>query len=283
MFCVLLLANLLSLVRSSEPEQLLPVPIRAQVASVTDDEIWNLEEEFCKGTIEENESRQVSVHYQMIRMPHRFLQELGYANQDDIQLKYLNGKELSAFFEVAQGNAFVNVMQTPKITLFDAQEGAFRIGDEAPLAVTTSYRQVGEKIVAEVMPGDARACEFKTTPRICADGKHVELDMAFEQSFTNWFARPSLSTCRIQCKAKLVDGGSVVLAHFPYESIDKNFRWGGVPVLGELPLIGSFFQGKVNPEPDDTLVIIATARILNEEGVPGAQPTSTLTPIQPKN
>ncbi len=214
------------------------------------------------------EPRLIGVQYLVVHMPHRLLPKLGYVDASDFQLKYLGEAELAKFLREETTCATVNVVQAPRLTLFDIQTSEMSFPGDVPLTVTADYRQVNGKLVAKAPQADQKALSLKTTANLCVAENQVDLDILAEHKQVPDPAVPTLYTNRIQCKVRLEDGQTVVLSHFPYQSRDRNMLFGGTPILQDLPLIGALFQGKVNPDPADTMVILATARIIGKDNVP---------------
>jgi hypothetical protein len=214
------------------------------------------------------EPRQIAIQYVVVRMPHRLLPKLGYQDESDFQLKYLRESEVAKFMQEANTCATVNVTQTPKLTLFDGQTSEMSFPGDLPLTATCDYLQVNGKVVVKAAQSDQKALSLRTTANLCVAENQVDLGILAEHKHVPNPAVPTLYTNRIECKVRLEDGQTVVLSHFPYQSPDRNMLFGGIPILQDLPLVGALFQGKVNPEPADTMVILATARIVEEDDAP---------------
>ena len=150
------------------------------------------------------------------------------------------------------------VIASPRVVTADRNEAFIESGVEIPYETTTSSgatQIVFKKAVLSI----------KVTPQITPDDR-VILDLQVNKDAVGDFFGtdniPSIDTREVQTQVLVNNGDTVVLGGI-YESsltdeLDK------VPVLGDLPLIGSLFRHTLKRDEKAELLIFVTPKILKE-------------------
>ncbi len=89
-------------------------------------------------------------------------------------------------------------------------------------------------------------------------------DQEYDYVFTIW--RPIISRRQLDVNVNVYDGQTIVLGGV-VESLNTG-RTDKLPILGDLPLIGRFFQSQSDNLTRTNLLIFVTARLMKNDGVP---------------
>ena len=77
---------------------------------------------------------------------------------------------------------------------------------------------------------------------------------------------PMISRRNLSVNVNVYDGETVVLGGMvDNTTISRVDKW---PILGDLPLVGRFFQSHVEDVERKSLLVFVTARLVNNDGIP---------------
>jgi len=159
----------------------------------------------------------------------------------------------------------------PNLIAMDGSQASFLAGGEFPVpivqggnsnSVSVSFKEYGVRLT------------FKPT---IIDEDHIRLELEPEVStidFSNGvkfdgFLIPALKTRRAKTSVELRDGQSFALAGLLDNSETKTLS--SVPVLGDIPVLGSLFRSKSFQKNESELMFIVTAQVVkpvNRDDVP---------------
>ncbi|MFT4190475.1 MAG: pilus assembly protein N-terminal domain-containing protein [Comamonas sp.] len=173
----------------------------------------------------------------------------------------LSFASLNANISIMETNGLARVLAEPTLIAHSGQSASFLAGGELPIPVSSSdgqvsiqYKQFGislqltptvlssSRIALKVAP---EASELDYTNAVTLDGVSV----------------PALSTRRADTTVELGDGESFVIgglvSRTTSSSVDK------VPLLGDLPIIGTFFKSLTYTQDERELVIVVTPHLVS--------------------
>ncbi|AEK60688.1 type II and III secretion system protein family protein [Collimonas fungivorans] len=167
---------------------------------------------------------------------------------------------LSSNLRLIEGNGMARVLAEPSLTALSGQSASFLAGGELPVpqsgglgTTTIVYKPFGigltvsptilakNRIALKVAP---EASDVDYTKVVVADGISV----------------PSISTRRADTTVELGDGESFIIGGLVSRTTISNVK--KIPLLGDLPIIGSFFRNMSYTQDDKELVIIVTPHIV---------------------
>lgn len=159
-----------------------------------------------------------------------------------------------------QGNGMARVLAEPTLVALSGQSASFLSGGELPIPVpqglgTTSieYKSFGIGLTVTPTVLSNNRIVLKVAPEAS------DLDYSNALSL-NGVAVPAISTRRADTTVELGDGESFVIgglvSRATSSSVDK------VPLLGDIPVIGSFFRNNRYTMNEKELVIIATPHLV---------------------
>jgi pilus assembly protein CpaC len=214
----------------------------------------------------------------------------GALSSSALNLLVMGGNSL-AMLRTLQTEGSLRELAEPNLIAMDGQEASFLAGGEFPVpivqggsdktTVTIIFKEYGVRL------------NFKPT---IIDEDHIRLELQPEVStidFANGvkfdgFLIPALKTRRAKTGVELRDGQSFALAGLLDNSEIKSLS--KVPVLGDIPVIGSLFRSKSFQKNETELMFIVTASLVKPvnrddlpqmRGIDGLKNTSPLG-LEPK-
>lgn len=185
-----------------------------------------------------------------------------------------NRFNIGSVMRLLQGTGYFQSLAEPNLLAYNGQEASFLAGGEFPIpvlqgtsgAVTVQFREFGVRL--------------SFTPTIAGD--LIRLHVAPEVSsldFNNGlqiqgFRIPALTTRRAETEVELRDGQSFAIAGL----IDNESQTdtAAVPILSQLPLIGSLFKSRAERQERTELLVLITPRLVRALDPDEVPPLPTL-------
>jgi tetratricopeptide (TPR) repeat protein len=213
-------------------------------------------------------------------------------------LAFLNDIQVFMFMEAAQGDRRINVMQAPKLTLFNGQTATMAITETEFLVTSVTVASVNGQIVFipqnNPLPGIGgnNAGNFSVTIQgvVSADRRFVRLNQAITLSaqtgatvplfpittfitpvfeggsqgipipFTQFLQQPSFTTLTIATTVVCPDGGTVLMGGLKTLSEGRNEF--GPPFLSKIPYLNRLFKNVGIGRETRHIMIMVTPRII---------------------
>ncbi|HUX66722.1 MAG TPA: pilus assembly protein N-terminal domain-containing protein [Terriglobales bacterium] len=171
---------------------------------------------------------------------------------------------LGATLQALQQQNLLQILAEPNLVAMDGKEASFLAGGEFPFPVVQGQGAVNN-VTIQFKPFGVNL-HFK--PTILPDGT-IDLQVAPEVSaldFSNaltvsGFLIPALSTRRASTELELADGQSFVIAGLMDNRLTKNLS--KLPGLGDIPILGKFFQSWSTNKSRSELVVVVTAHLVH--------------------
>ena len=211
-------------------------------------------------------------------------------------LAFLSDIEVYMFMEAAQGDQRTNVMEAPKVTMFNGQTSTITVTDMQFFATAVNVVQAGGQIV--FVPTNSLfptgGVTLTLTATISADRRFVRLSMApalnslssanvplfpittfitpvFEGGavgqpvpFTQFIQQPAFNTITVLTTVNVPDGGTVLMGGL--KTLVEARNEFGPPVLSKIPYINRLFKNVGYGREAESLMMMVTPRIIiNEE------------------
>ncbi|MBL8798595.1 MAG: hypothetical protein JNM56_32160 [Planctomycetia bacterium] len=206
-------------------------------------------------------------------------------------LAFLSDIQVFMFMEAAQGDRRTNVLQAPKLTLFNGQTATIQIQDFQWFVTNVQVVQNGGQTV--FVPQNQpipMGINLAIQAVISADRRFVRLNIAptmtnlasatvplfpittfitpvFEGGaqgqpvpFTQFIQQPTFTTVTIQTTVSVPDGGTVLLGGLKLMNEGRNEF--GPPVLSKLPYINRLFKNVGYGRDTSSLLLMVTPRII---------------------
>lgn len=223
----------------------------------------------------------------------------GYNGGVSLGLAFLNDIQVYLFMEAAQGDRRVNVMQAPKLTLFNGQTATITISDLQFFVTSATVVGVNGQIifvpVNTPLPGPgAGAITVALQAVVSADRRFVRINIpitisaqtgatvplfpvttfiipAFEGGsqgqpvpFTQFFQQPAFTTLTISTTVVCPDGGTVLLGGLKKLSEGRNEF--GPPFLSKIPYLNRLFKNVgIGRETSHIMIMVTPRIIINSE------------------
>jgi type II secretory pathway component GspD/PulD (secretin) len=218
-------------------------------------------------------------------------------------LAFLNDIQVYMFMEAAQGDRRVNVMQAPKLTLFNGQTATLTVSDLQFFVTNVTVVSVNGQIIFIPTnspfpgPGDftqGGALTIAIQGVISADRRFVRLNMPVTMSaqsgatvplfpfttfvtpvfeggsqgqpipFTQFLQQPAFTTLNINTTVVCPDGGTVLLGGLKQLSEGRNEF--GPPVLSKIPYLNRLFKNVgIGRETKHIMIMVTPRIIINSE------------------
>ena len=162
--------------------------------------------------------------------------------------------------KLVETNGLARVLAEPSLTALSGQSASFLAGGELPIpqsaglgSITIEYKPYGIGLTV--------------SPTILSKGR-IALKVAPEASeldytnaiISNNVSIPAITTRRADTTVELGDGESFIIGGLVSRTTKSNVA--KIPLLGDLPIIGSFFRNMNYTQDDKELVIIVTPHVV---------------------
>ncbi|MCC6890683.1 MAG: type II secretion system secretin GspD [Hyphomicrobiales bacterium] len=170
---------------------------------------------------------------------------------------------LNALNEVTR----VNVLASPALTVLDGRTAHLQIGDQVPITTQTAISAIspGAPIVNSVSYRDTGVI-LSVTPRVNEAGR-VLLDIEQEVSnvtptTSSNIDSPTFGRRRVKTTVLVRDGDSITLGGLIHDR--KSVADAQVPVLGNIPLVGTIFRDRDHKIDKTELIIFLTPKVVRD-------------------
>jgi general secretion pathway protein D len=162
----------------------------------------------------------------------------------------------------------VQIVSAPKLLILDRQQAQFQVGDLVPTITqsATSTISAGAPVVNNVQYQPTGVI-LSVTPHINSGGL-VTLDIEQEvsdvvQTTSSTINSPTFKQRRVKTKVIVQDGETISLAGLISEN--KTMGNSGVPLLQEIPVLGTLFSTKTNNRDRTELIVLLTPRVVHDQ------------------
>jgi pilus assembly protein CpaC len=186
---------------------------------------------------------------------------------------YFPNLKSGATIEALENKGVVESLAEPNIIAANGKEASFLAGGEFPYptisgtsagsSVNIEFKEYGVRLnfIPTITPrGTIR---LQVAPEVSAlDYTHeVELDGAVV---------PGLTERRVNTEVELGDGQSFIIGGLLDKTLTDTFE--KIPFLGDIPILGKFFQSESKSKNDTELIVIVTPEIVNPYAANAALP-----------
>ena len=166
---------------------------------------------------------------------------------------------------VREGNA--RVLANPKIATLNGKEATMLIGQRIPFVIQGTTFAGNAAATTQTIQREEVGIKLRITPLINADG-YITTDITPEVSSVSDFRGansdlPVIATRQASTTVRLKDGNSVIIGGLLSE--EKTRTVTKLPILGQIPGLGVFFQHQSIVTSKKDLVIEVTPRIIPDQ------------------
>jgi len=165
------------------------------------------------------------------------------------------------FLDALQEKGDLKTLATPKLVVIDNKEAEIIIGGRLGYRVTTTINQVTTESIEFLDVGTM----LKLTPRIGSDDNIFLSIYPKVSDGVITQGLPSETTTEVTTKVVVKDGESIFIGGLIRDRNEKTAKQ--IPILGDIPLIGSLFKRSTNTLSKTETIIVITPRIITYRNV----------------
>jgi pilus assembly protein CpaC len=181
---------------------------------------------------------------------------------------------INVVMRALRGNSTFRSLAEPNLLAMDGSPASFLAGGEFPFPVV----QAGASSGAVTIQWREFGVRLNFTPHITGAG-NIRLEVAPEVSSLDFaagltlsgFAIPSILSRKAETEIELMDGQTFAIAGL----LDNSWSEGvdRIPILGSIPILGTFFRSKDRRENRTELLVLVTPRLV--QPLPESPPVPT--------
>ncbi|MFG6468697.1 secretin N-terminal domain-containing protein [Pelomonas baiyunensis] len=195
----------------------------------------------------------------------------GSGSTGGLNIQVLNGlKTPRVAIDALASNSRATILSSPRLMARNGETATIQVGDEVPVL----SQQLGTTSTSGGTTGNLLATyQYRSTGVILKikpvihSGDQIDIDLSQEvsqpvQTTAGNTTMPTISTRKVESKLTLRNGSTMLLAGLiDGTSSDGN---GGVPVLKDIPLLGSLFRNQTVKKSRREMIILITPYIAND-------------------
>jgi general secretion pathway protein D len=197
---------------------------------------------------------------------------LGVANSTTgLTYAFNSAGQTRAVLNAFASNSQVNILSSPRVMVKSGESASINVGTDVPIVTSQSSDST---TVRSGTTGILQQIQYRRTgiilhvkPTVHA-GNRIDLEVNQEVSLAqentiSSISSPSISNRSVETKLSLSDGGSVLLGGLI--SSNTNRGHSGIPILKDLPLIGSIFRSDKQTYDRTELMIVIVPYVINTD------------------
>lgn len=175
---------------------------------------------------------------------------------------------LRATVNALQGITDVKFLSAPTLMVLDNETARLQVGDEVPVVTRSSTSTVDDNapIVNTVEFRDTGVI-LNITPRVNASGL-VILDIDQEvseviETTTSGIDSPTIQQRKLESTIAVQNGETVALGGLIRDRLEENET--GIPILGDIPILGNLFKATDNSATRTELLVLITPQVVRNQ------------------
>ncbi len=178
----------------------------------------------------------------------------------------IGGFHLTSFIQALQRVDLADVQAEPSITTVDNREAMIKVGEDVPVRVIDFGSGTGGATGPKATVNfKETGIQLKVTPHV-TNNRQVLLQIAAERSNVRLLSAADLGFTiqkqTAQNQMLVNDGETAVIGGLTVTEVTKNSS--GIPILMDIPFIGSLFGFNNTTEHRQDLIILVTPRIIDD-------------------
>lgn len=162
----------------------------------------------------------------------------------------------------------LNVISSPSLMVLNNQEASIQVGDEIPIRTTESTNTNAGAATNPIQTSSIQqrktGVKLKVKPRVNASGLVImDIEQSVETATRTGSSNidsPTIATREITSNVAVQSDETIVLGGLIAENITNNKT--GVPLLHELPILGTLFGSNTRADNKTELVVLLTPRVV---------------------
>lgn len=197
--------------------------------------------------------------------------QLGVATSTGLTYTFDSAGQTRAVLNAFASNSQVNILSSPRIMVKSGESASINVGTEVPIVTSQS---TDPTTVRSGTTGVLQQIQYRRTgiilqvkPTVHA-GNRIDLEInqevsSAETNTTSNISSPVILNRSLETKLTLSDGGSILLGGLISSSTTQGNS--GVPILKDLPLIGSIFRSDKQTRNRTELMVVIVPYVINND------------------
>jgi general secretion pathway protein D len=178
---------------------------------------------------------------------------------------FAGGRNTTAILDLLKSVTKVDVISSPQIFVLNNQTASLQVGDQVPIATSTAISVLtpGAPVVNSIQLQDTGVI-LNVTPRV-NEGGLVRMDITQEVSAvakttSSGIDSPTIQQRKIRSSIAVNDGETIALGGLIQDSKTKSKT--GIPLLGDIPILGNLFSQTDDQLTRTELLILITPHVV---------------------
>ena len=170
--------------------------------------------------------------------------------------------DIGAVLQAVSSDTNSNILSTPSITTLDNEEAYFLVGQEIPI-ITGSATGSNNANPFQTVDRQEVGIKLKVTPQV-NEGNAVQLTIEQEVSSVSGATGVDIAINKREIKTTIMadSGSTIVLGGLIDEDVQESEQ--KVPLLGDIPILGSLFKSTTNTKRKRNLMVFLKASIIRD-------------------
>ena len=175
---------------------------------------------------------------------------------------------LGAKLDLLKQNGAAHILSEPSVLCTNNKEATIQVGQTQSILTQAQQSTQGQGNIVNSYSREDIGITLKVKPRLSSNNKvTLEVEAEIEDILPGSSAsadRPTTTKRKVVTNAIVDNGQTIILGGLMKSSGGKNFT--AVPVLGDIPVIGRFFQSDTDMQTKVNVVIYLTPYIVRKSG-----------------
>jgi len=170
--------------------------------------------------------------------------------------------DIGAVLQAVSSDTNSNILATPSITTLDNEEAYFLVGQEVPI-ITGSATGNNNGNPFQTVDRQEVGIKLKVTPQV-NEGSGVQLTIEQEVSSVSGATGVDISINKREIKTTIMadSGNTIILGGLIDEDVQESEQ--KVPLLGDIPVLGSLFKSTSNTKRKRNLMVFLKPTIIRD-------------------
>ncbi|MFO0844581.1 MAG: hypothetical protein U0797_19655 [Gemmataceae bacterium] len=233
---------------------------------------------------------EVTVEMRIVTVPAETMERLGIGDAEGKTpgVAVLDDSQVHVLLEALQGDRRANVMQAPKVTMFNGQRANVDLTEQQVYVVGVGFEskdgmQVPKPVTKKVKTG----LEISVLPTVSPDQRKVTLRLGVQYGRCEppapgcCSSLPRFSAVKLEKTLKLADGATAMLTGWTQQrEVRTEF---GPPVLSKVPYVNRLFKNVGYGRETEHTIVLVTPRIIVSKAQEEAETTEQEEPLTAAN
>lgn len=179
-------------------------------------------------------------------------------------------RDIQAVLNASATKNNINVISSPSLMVLNNQEATIKVGDSVPIRSSVTSNTSNTTTTGIVQTSSIQMVDtgvnLSVRPRVNAGGLVImdilqSVNQAITTTTSATIDSPTIQKREIESSVAVQSGETIVLGGLIKENND--YKRDGVPLLHEIPIIGSLFGGTTRNKDKSELVVLITPRVVN--------------------